>query len=55
MSIKLKACCFINFVLLHQHNFNRAIDVVQFFFYYLGIMLDADMSWKTHVGSNGQK
>ena len=27
---------------------NRIIDVVQYF-NYLGIMLDADMSWKTHV------
>ena len=27
---------------------NRKIDVVQYF-NYLGIMLDADMSWKTHV------
>ena len=27
---------------------NRVIDVVQHF-NYLGIMLDADMSWKTHV------
>ena len=29
---------------------NRIFDVVQYFNYmYLGIMLDADMSWKTHV------
>ena len=27
---------------------NRIIDVVQYF-NYLGIMLDADMSWKTHL------
>ena len=27
---------------------NRIIDVVQYF-NYLGVMLDADMSWKTHV------
>ena len=27
---------------------NRVIDVVQYF-NYLGIMLDADMSWKTHI------
>ena len=27
---------------------NRIIDVVHYF-NYLGIMLDADMSWKTHV------
>ena len=27
---------------------NRVIDVVQLF-NYLGIMLDADMSWKTHL------
>ena len=27
---------------------NRVIDVVQHF-NYLGIMLDADMSWKTHL------
>ena len=39
---------------------NRTIDVVQYF-NYLGIMLDADMSWKTHVEirhngrHNGQK
>ena len=27
---------------------NRAIDVVKFF-YYLGIILDANMSWKSHI------
>ena len=27
---------------------NRSIDVVQHF-YYLGIMLDENMSWKTHI------
>ena len=27
---------------------NRVIDVVQYF-NYLGIMLDTDMSWKTHI------
>ena len=32
---------------------NRIIDVVQYF-NYLGIMLDADMSWK-NTCSNGQK
>ena len=33
---------------------NRIIDVVQYF-NYLGIMLDADMSWKTHVAMVGNK
>ena len=32
---------------------NRIIDVVQYF-NYLGIMLDADMSWE-NTCSNGQK
>ena len=52
MWIKLKAC-----MLFHTRRpvtpiqfsmNNRIIDVVQYF-NYLGIMLDADMYWKTHV------